>query len=168
MIPILLACACGTPGDGHTGDSAEVTDPCAPAVEIGTGEDIFVDLADGAPLMMVHGPQGGWHMLASVRVTGTLPEVHIQYEIEHEPSGVTVSNNSYNLALLMEEGCSGTYVGMYGYLGVGVLEEGEFNTPPELLDGDTLILRMDVQDIDFVKALGELRVIAVRDPADDG
>ena len=135
-------------------------------MEIGTGEDEFVELADHAPLTMVHGPQGGWHMLASVRVSGTQPEVHIQYEIIHPESGVRVSDNSYNLALRMEDACVGSYVGMYGYLSVQALVEGELDTPPEILDGDSLILRMEVQDVDFNQAAAEAPVTAVRDAVD--
>jgi len=166
MSLLLVATACGGDDKGkHTGEPGG-TDPCAPAVEIGTGEAFFVDLPSGSALTMVHGPQGGWHMLASVRVTGTRPEVHIQYEIEHRETGAIISDNSYNLALLMDEECSGTYVGMYGYLDVSSLAQAELNTPPELLDGDDLILRMDVQDFDFVEALGEVQVVAAKDPTD--
>jgi len=133
---------------------------------IGTGEEQFVDLPSGSLLTMVHGPQGGWHMLASVRVAGTAPEVHIQYEIVHQDTGVRVSDNSYNLALTMEDDCSGVYVGMYGFLTVQELVDGEADTPPEILDGDALLLRMEVQDVDFVQALGQVQVTAARDEAD--
>ena len=166
---LLLLSACGSADRGgtHTGDSPSTkNDPCAPAVEIGTGEQFFVGLTPGDPLMMVHGPQGGWHMLAGVRITGTAPEVHIKYEIVHQPTGLVVSDNSYNLALLMDQDCSGTFVGMYGYLDVSGLVDGELNTPPELIAGDNMILRMDVQDFNFVKTSGELMVTAALDPVD--
>lgn len=52
-------------------------DPCtqgAGVAELGTGESVFEPLADGADLPFVRGPQGGWHVLGSVRVRGlTIP-----------------------------------------------------------------------------------------------
>ncbi len=165
---LLIIAGCG-PGDHrgrHTGEATIPDDPCAPKVEIGTGDQFFVPLAEGSQLMMISGPQGGWHMLGSVRVTGTGPEVHIQYEIVHKQTGAIISNNSYNLALLMDEECSGTFVGMYGYLGVEELAQGEADTPPEVLAGDTLVLRMHVQDYDFVEVEGKVEVTAMLDPKD--
>jgi hypothetical protein len=40
------------------------------AVEIGTGEWEWEDLADGDEMAVIMGPQGGYHFLASVRVSG--------------------------------------------------------------------------------------------------
>jgi len=160
---------CGGSVDGVTKapqDTGSTDIGCAPEVVIGTGEDAFLELPSGSELTMIHGPQGGWHMLASVRVAGTSPEVHIQYEIVHEETGSLVSNNSYNLALQMEDDCRGAYVGMYGILDIGPLVEGDLDTPPEILDGDLLRIRMDVQDVDFVQISGEVQVVAARDPID--
>jgi hypothetical protein len=56
---------------------------CEPAVEdsgqdaplaavLGTGEWEWEDLADGDEIPVIMGPQGGYHLLASVRVSGIL------------------------------------------------------------------------------------------------
>ena len=44
-----------------------------PAVEIGTGEITFVPIEDADTLEIIQGPQGGFHLLTSVRVHGIAP-----------------------------------------------------------------------------------------------
>lgn len=169
ILTATLLCAC-VPDDGSPVERPDrvdtALDPCPPAVEIGTGDEQWEDIATDAPLTMIHGPQGGWHMLASVRIGGAAPEVHVRYQILHPASGTLVSNNSYNLALAMEDDCEGTYSGMYGYLDVTALEDGELNTPPELLAGESLVIRMEVDDALGHAATAEKTVTAVADPKD--
>ena len=40
------------------------------SLEVGTGEDIFVPLESGDPLPFYLGPQGGFHVFASLRASG--------------------------------------------------------------------------------------------------
>lgn len=47
--------------------------PFGPAVELGTGELAFVPLADGDELDVIFGPQGGYHVLGSVRTLDIEP-----------------------------------------------------------------------------------------------
>jgi hypothetical protein len=42
----------------------------APDLEIGTGEIAFVSLEDGDTMQIIQGPQGGFHLLTSLRVHG--------------------------------------------------------------------------------------------------
>jgi hypothetical protein len=68
----LLGCA----GAGCEGGSVVIDDPagCADAaltVEIGTGQYTHEALADGDPVTIVNGPQGGWHVWTSGRLTAT-------------------------------------------------------------------------------------------------
>ncbi|MEC7241888.1 MAG: hypothetical protein VXW32_11715 [Myxococcota bacterium] len=44
----------------------------AQAIEIGTGEWEWSTLEDGADIPVIMGPQGGYHLLGSVRVAGIL------------------------------------------------------------------------------------------------
>ncbi|MCB9793733.1 MAG: hypothetical protein H6741_13525 [Alphaproteobacteria bacterium] len=62
LLLILLGCA----------DSAVDTAPVVldPALELGTGEIEWAPLVDGQELNVIQGPQGGFHVLASVRVGG--------------------------------------------------------------------------------------------------
>ncbi|MEC7984182.1 MAG: hypothetical protein VX278_03405 [Myxococcota bacterium] len=117
-----------------------------PSLEIGTGESSFEPIAEGASLVMVHGPQGGWHMLGSMSLLNTGPVVELDFRIYDEESGVIVSDNHYRVGLVMDTECSGFYPGMYGYLNVSGLSVGDLDTPPELLGGHILRMEMDAND----------------------
>lgn len=45
-----------------------------PRVEIGTGITSFVDIADGADVELVNGPQGGWHVDVALRLYDVNPQ----------------------------------------------------------------------------------------------
>ena len=131
--------------EGDTQDPRSCVDE-PPVVFIGTGEQVFEEMIEEQGVIMVHGPQGGWHMLGSIRIENTSPIVEIDFEIEDLHSGVIVSSNHYRVGLLMEDDCSGYYPGMYGYLNVQDLIGDMGNTPPELLGGHLLEMRMQSND----------------------
>ena len=54
-------------------DSASGSLTLDPAIEIGTGELDFEPLDDGDELMLIRGPQGGYHFLGSLRAKGIEP-----------------------------------------------------------------------------------------------
>jgi hypothetical protein len=142
--------------------------PCqqaAASVEIGTGDSTFVSLAEDDPVIMVHGPQGGWHMLGSVRVRHTTPVVNIRFLIETEASEI-IADNNLNVLLIDEGDCQGLYPGMYAYLDVGALSVGENDTPPELLSYARLRMIGTVTDQQGRVATDERWVTAVPDPQD--
>jgi hypothetical protein len=154
---VLILTGCPTPEDCFV-------EP--PMVEIGTGDEVFEPLAVGAPLTMVHGPQGGWHLLVSSRVSYTTESVDIDLIVTDVPSSVEVSNGLYEVFLQAEDECTGTFPGMYAFLGVGGLAEGELNTPPELLAGHELTVEMAIEDSEGRAAAAEKTVIAELDPMD--
>jgi len=138
-----------------------------PIIEIGTGDREFETLADGDDVMMVHGPQGGWHMLGSVRITHMSEIVSVHFLITHKDSGVVVADNTYRVATIYDaDSCEGYYPGMYGYLYVEELAEGEVDTPPELLSYDTVTFCMEVTDQEERVASDCLDIVATPDPAD--
>lgn len=71
LVAATLLAAC----DGTTQVDAGDIDapPIEPSIAIGTGEIEFVPITDGQNLQFVQGPQGGYHFLASMRVTGVDP-----------------------------------------------------------------------------------------------
>lgn len=51
-------------------------------VELGTGLDRFEELPrDGGSVELVHGPQGGWHVLGRVRLRGVAPDVYLRFAL---------------------------------------------------------------------------------------
>lgn len=140
-----------------------------PWIEIGGGETRWQPLAEGADHEMVHGPQGGWHMLGSVRAVGFEEVLRVRFQITvPDRDDAMVSDNLYAVQALVDPMTPSilTYPGMYGYLEVGVLAEGELDTPPELLSGLPVVLWMEVTDDRGRQAEDSVEVTAAPDPDD--
>ena len=138
----------------------------APAIEIGTGYSAWWPMKAYDPLIMVHGPQGGWHLLCSARVHHTDPVVSISFTVNTE-AGDVVADNFYEVALFPGSNeCNGVFSGMYAFLDVSDLAQGELNTPPELLAGELLTVEMSIVDAAGRAASDTLIVTATLDPAD--
>jgi hypothetical protein len=160
---VLLLSLCGCDGLGTDRSACFVDEP---VLSIGTGDEEWVELAEEDPVTMAHGPQGGWHILGSVRVDNTDQVVSIDYSVTIKSSGEMVADNSYRVALVLDEECSGYFLGMYAYLHVEDIAQGEDDTPPELLADQELVLRMEIVDTAERSVAGDLTVVAVRDPVD--
>ncbi|MCP4806110.1 MAG: hypothetical protein GY913_06780 [Proteobacteria bacterium] len=113
MLPLLLACTSTTPE----------ADPCVvgetPWLELGTGEIAFETLPD-EPLKLIHGPQGGYHVILAVEaghfdqstwVYGVLEGSVDGQVVAHTEPFVTLRCNAnagaqqgWNLFLILEEG----------------------------------------------------------------
>ena len=163
MLLYTIACVLGCVDEDDAGD------PCleeAPSLEIGTGETVFEELNAGDPVVMWHGPQGGWHILGSARVANMGHIIDMDFTITDRPSGVVVSNNFYRVGLSMEGDCVGTYPGMFGYLNVMPLSQGEQDTPPELIAYHELDVKMTATNADGLSVDTQILAIAQPDPAD--
>jgi hypothetical protein len=137
-----------------------------PEAEIGSGEGEWVSLSEGDPVTMVHGPQGGWHMLGSLWAANVEQIVEIEFTITVEETGAVVSDNKYRVALVPDGECAGYFPGMYGYLAVSDIAEGALDTPPELLSYQNLVMAMTVTDSAGRTASAERTVLAEPDPVD--
>jgi hypothetical protein len=148
MLFLLLACSSSKDSPPDTSSKQIVTGCLAktPDLNIGTGEQNFEALTENDPVTMVHGPQGGWHILGSLAFENLKQIVEIDFQVFDLDSGVRIVNNYYRVAMLLDGDCSGYYVGMYGYLNVNELIDGEINTPPEILGGRNLKLFFHVTD----------------------
>jgi hypothetical protein len=145
--------------DGGTGDSA---DPCLvedAVVEVGTGEVSFEPLEDGDEIVVINGPQGGQHILGSLRAWHTDQVLTVHYTITIVATGEVVSDQTNRYQMLEEEGdCAWVYPGMYGYL--GFVYEGEDTDPDEFLDHES-VMRMEVEDSLGRTASDEVIIIPV-------
>ena len=154
--------------DADTDDTGDPP-PCLerePRVEIGGGEMVFESVAEGDGVMMVHGPQGGWHMLGSVRVHNMEPIIEVHFTIHDEETGTVVSDNLYRVAVVQDGDCTGYYPGMYGYMDVSGLATETATRPPEILSHKPVVMTMEVNDFDGRHKTETLRVIAEPDPVD--
>ena len=145
--PVTETCATDTGDTGVQVGTIEESCRCEePSFEFGTGSNKFKSLDNGDKVTMVHGPQGGWHIWGSVRAINTRNVVKIQFTAVDVESQTTVVDVTNQVALATESECTGTYTGMYGFLDVESLAEGELDTPPELLCYHELELTMTMTD----------------------
>ncbi|HNC96036.1 MAG TPA: hypothetical protein PKW90_07925 [Myxococcota bacterium] len=175
LMLLLLTC---TPVDSPE-DSVPPEPPCDPTtvepvcscedatLTIGDGEDLFTPLVAGQEVTIVHGPQGGWHVLASVQVANTSPYVVLEYKVHTLPELTQVSNNLYNIQLPLWIDCVGQLTDIFGYLEVSALVNGDLNTPPELLVGRDLRISMTLTDIYGRGASSTIDVVGKLDPMDE-
>ena len=158
----------GEPGsDGDdTGSGPVACTDLPPRVEIGTGDSTSETLVEAEPVVMVHGPQGGWHMLGSVRTHSMHNIIEVHYTVTDVDSGVRVSDNNYRVAVVQDGECTGYYPGMYGYLDVTELATDIATRPPEVLGYKLVDIQMTVTDYEGREVTETLRVTAQPDPVD--
>ena len=143
-------------------DTSPPPHPCedkTPRIEIGTGELDFEVLEDGAALEIIHGPQGGWHLVGSVQALYLTSPVHIHYEI-FNAEGVRVSDSTFYVGLVFPDQCMTYYPGMYGILDISGMDLPSSTTPPDVLAGTSVRLRMEVTDYKNVSVHDEVWVDA--------
>lgn len=136
-----------------------------PTAEVGTGQDGFVALADGDPIAVIQGPQGGFHVLGSVRVTGLVPG---------DDEDVMAPDNPTTTFHLLRDGApidlgasrytqglepAGDHHQMIGRLVILDI------TSDDVLAGVEVELEVEVVDVDGRRAGDRRRLIAQPDPA---
>ena len=147
-------------------------------MELGEGDGSFEPFNSELEAMMIHGPQGGWHILGSFVLRNALQILDVEFTIEHLPTATLISDNSYRLAMIMDGECSGFYPGLYGYINVIPLEHEGLNEPHQLIAYDPLLMTMRTNDCGAQQQSEgvctredrwvekQLQVIAVPDPVD--
>lgn len=148
---------------GATCDSVDAGEPVMPTLEIGTGDLEFEPIVDGQDLLYILGPQGGYHFLASMRVTGIDPGTRTDLTDPRNPTTefrawlgdarVDLRASSYTQGL--DRRMDGQ-----GYEMVGRLLILDI-TGPEDLEGMTTRVEVTVTDADGIVLSDERTVRAV-------
>lgn len=154
----LVVAACTGPEEPVVDCGADL-----PQIRVTESRDIGVPLEDGDDVTLVHGPQGGWHVEVGVVVVD--PEPRVELVLEIEALGEEVVRNEYSFRVNEHDGCTGHREGLFGFLDVSALVDGEANTPPELLVGEELHLTATVVGSQGT-AVREVRLLGVPDPKD--
>src|SRR5262245_451930 len=66
--PVIPGCTGASTGEDSAIEGCSADDL---TLDVGTGADMYVPLADGDHVTLVHGPQGGWHVEAAGFVHNT-------------------------------------------------------------------------------------------------
>lgn len=165
-MPLLLTLwlGCG-PADGPSTESAPAVPP---AIEMGTGEWDWEPLEDGQEIDVIQGPQGGFHLLGSVRVAGiaagTADDLGdpdnptTRFWVMHE--GVDLAPSSVFIQGLDAspsdaEPFSHQMVGRFVIMDIAADDE---------LDGVEIAFGVSVEDVDGVRVEAEMTLTAVPHP----
>lgn len=166
-----IACSGGKDSSGPTDDTGTAP-KLDPALEIGTGDIAFVPIADGDTVFVVFGPQGGYHINASLRVQGI--DNGEPTDVDAPDNPVTAFSATLDGVSINLSGDATTYKqgidpvpgepGVYEMIGRRLLLN---ITDDAQLDGEEIVMTVHVEDKDGV-ALDDTRsVIAVPDPFND-
>ena len=102
-----MACSGHLIDPKHTDTAVDCFSETA-TIELGGGELTFEPFSVPVPeVIMVHGPQGGWHILGSILTQNIRQIVELDFDIFHLATGSQISDNTYRLAMVMEDECSG-------------------------------------------------------------
>jgi hypothetical protein len=179
----------GMDGDADTDTDTDTdadADPCAGVpfgVTAATGGYGYQALAEGDPVTVVHGPQGGWHIWAGGAVTGGYGTVAVLPSVSVAVDGTVLAGDQpAQLVPLLPSTCGGTFFGVYAYLddfsvtgvpnqqvicqldGVDLDLTVEIWTDFDDLDGDSFLSR---DELSGQTASSTVRVTAARDPYDE-
>lgn len=152
-MPLLLALLLGCPGE-----------PPEPFLAIGTGERAFVPLADGDEAEVVYGPQGGYHVVASLQVAGVDPGDPDDLGDPDNPTIRLVARHEGEAlaAFVYEQGLrEARERGVYEMLGRLLILD--IATDDEIV-GDALLIEASVEDVHGVRLEAELELLAVAAP----
>lgn len=170
LLLTLVACTAAGTDTGSTGSAGPCED--GPAVLVGNGESGHVSLVEGQDVVMVHGPQGGWHIWYSFVAYNFGPIVDYTITGRDEDLGLEIVEESLAVATVPLESiaCGAQVWGIFGYLPLDAEVTGEAATPPNYLAGHTLTMGVDLVDLEdtTVSATHAVTVRATCDPVDVG
>jgi len=140
-----------------------------PSVEIGTGEIEFVPLESGETLQIIQGPQGGFHLLASLRVHGIIPgdrgnledasNPTITFDVIHEGASlISIGPITQGLdsAPLREFPYTHQMTGRFAILDINADDE---------LDGETVSLSVHIEAEEEIEISDSVTIDLVPHPA---
>jgi hypothetical protein len=164
----------GDDDDDVTGTDTDVVHAChsePQQLTIGSGAGLFSPLSAGDPVVLVHGPQGGWHIDIGGAVSGFSDLVEVAALVTVVGEGRTIAGEGQQpsrIALVgwSESSCSGEFYDIRAFVdddGIDTLEE----VCP--LAGVDLQIDLTVSDLTdpTVSVTETLQVTAALDPVDE-
>jgi len=166
MLLFLLGCPLVPPDDSTPVDCTDLPS----AVELGTGESAHVPASEGDEVVMVHGPQGGWHVWLSFGLVNLGPDVVLDVTLEDLTRGEVMAELSYSLHVGEPTACRVELSGLFGFLPYDDPNTPESESPPDWRVCDRARICASVSDAEGEpprRAEGCVEVVLIPDPADD-
>lgn len=161
LLPLMWVVGCPA-GD----DTAATCEDAPSAVEVGNGGVDHAPFEDGAPITMVHGPQGGWHVWVSIALTNFDPAVDIHVTITDLTRGDQLSDLNYTMQTPAPVDCTSALGGLFGFLPYDDVATPEDESPPVYRACDVFEVCAEVADGLGNVATDCLTGVAMPDPAD--
>lgn len=115
LLSVTLLAGCSPPAPGADGgtdagraDRPPVVDP---TLELGTGQSSWEDLPEGAPVELIHGPQGGYHLFARIRERQLGGDVMVSFRVTPVDGGDAINDPEDRIRLLESRGLLRTSTG---------------------------------------------------------
>ena len=148
--PLLLACEPAV-------DACESAQSYEPSVEIGTGENQFLSIEDGASVPMHYGMQGGSHVYGAIRTQGLVPGrelilggvesgVEVVFDIFNDDA--EVGYGMVSEAVFSGDESDAEWLGQYIYIDLWDLEYDEDEDTYDSVEPTTVELTMYVEATD--------------------
>lgn len=157
LLLMAVVAACGGEGGVDAGP---------PMAELGTGELGFVAIAEGDPMLVVHGPQGGYHLVGAMRASGIDPgnpndlgdpsNPTTEFRVFRGQTRVDLMASNYT------QGLNRTDDGIYEMIARRVILDIQDDAE---LDGVELRVELEVTDVHGVSASDARTVIGRPHPA---
>lgn len=120
---------------------------CPIYLAIGDGESPFQERVPGEEAVIVHGPQGGFHIETSLRGEGLSSPWEVAIEVLYGDPPLVISEAALSLApsIVPGEPCAAVLPRTLAILDVHEITD---DTPAELLDGEPIRIEAHVIDAD--------------------
>ncbi|MCB9689715.1 MAG: hypothetical protein H6738_24430 [Alphaproteobacteria bacterium] len=152
---LVLAIGCSGTSSTSPTDQSEL-EGCGASVDAlpGTGAEMYIPLDALDPVVMVHGPQGGWHVETAAFVTGSTAEVSVLPRIVRKSDGVRLAGDQQEQFIALvdydDDACTGSFFSVRAFLDdtFGELDTG--TSPQDVicgLAGEILTLTIAVTDL---------------------
>ena len=107
----LTSYGCASPPPTTDAATDDRPSPVDPSLEIGTGQSAWESLLDGAPIELIHGPQGGYHLFARIREQRLGGDVQVTFRVTPAEGGEPVNDPADRIRLLEGRGLLRTGAG---------------------------------------------------------
>ena len=136
-----------------------------PTAVLGSGENSFAPIADGGIARVIRGPQGGYHLIGSVRVTGIVPGDPDDLASSDNPNTVfsvwsgnqRIDQSGANFTQGLDPIGGGTFEMVGRIVILNIQTDAD-------IDGQTLRFVVEVTDVDGVVVSDERNVVIEPDP----
>jgi hypothetical protein len=164
-VPLQLGLSLALAGCGGATTPAPMETPGATAIVIGTGVDSFTPFVDGQMAQVIHGPQGGYHVITAVLAHGIWPGTADAPTAPDDPTTTLRAFRASGAEFEITGELLNVFHSPYQAMGDGAWLGDRFlrfmiQSPTEIA-GERLLLRAEVVDRDGKMASDEKHVIAV-------